>query len=424
MPDEFSSRKTRWKPTPRPDWVARINREGECMDIKSVVPLDENSLLAHAQANTGLTDFGEDSWYEPFRVLIRSLDEEARLNLMGRLMTRSDLLIYLEGRLRIEDTLKRHPEILEEEIRKPLFVVGQGRSGTTFMQNVLSQPPENGTTKTWETLFPCPPPEADTYETDPRISKADRLTGQLNRVVPELAPMYEYVGHKSTEIVQLMCLAFISPNWFPIFGGQVQSYMEYVNKLDVTPVYEYQERVLKLLQWKKPREHWILKSPAALLHMPQILKVHPDAGFVWNHRDPIKALSSAVNLAGTLFWSRSDHPFCDGTMDMFTSADLSAFLLTQPIQWLDENTVPRERICNIQFLDFVKDPLATVAHIHDYFDMNFSRQGAQAVSRYLEENPRSSRPAHSYSVGDDTQVSSERQVYKRYQTYFDVPSEI
>src|SRR5690606_32088256 len=132
-----------------------------------------------ARANTGLDDFGADDWREPFEVLIRSLNDEAQLNLMGRLMTRSDLVILLEQRLQIEDTYKRFPEIDEEEIRKPLMIIGQGRSGTSFLQNLMAQDPDHNVLLHWNTYFPCPPPEKETYHSDPRIERAQGLITQL-----------------------------------------------------------------------------------------------------------------------------------------------------------------------------------------------------------------------------------------------------
>src|SRR5690349_15546956 len=111
MSDHPSSRVEQWRPQPRPEWVRRLNEEGACLDIRSIVPLDERSLIDTAKANTGLSDFGADDWREPFQVFINSLEDEAQLNLVGRILTRSDLLMYLEARLKIEDTYKRHPEI-------------------------------------------------------------------------------------------------------------------------------------------------------------------------------------------------------------------------------------------------------------------------------------------------------------------------
>ena len=134
------------------------------MNISGVVPLDENSLLDSAMHNTGLSDFGDDDWREPFRVLIKSLEEEAELHLMGRLWARSAILILLESRLWIEETYKCHPEINDEKITQPIFIVGQSRTGTSFLLNVLASNPDNGAIMQWEATFPCPPPEKATYE--------------------------------------------------------------------------------------------------------------------------------------------------------------------------------------------------------------------------------------------------------------------
>ena len=95
---------TGWTPPARPDWLAKLNQEGRGMDIASLVPLRAQELLDTAMANTGLSDFGKDEWREPFEILVKAINEEAELNLFGRLMTRSDLLIWLQERLEIEET--------------------------------------------------------------------------------------------------------------------------------------------------------------------------------------------------------------------------------------------------------------------------------------------------------------------------------
>jgi hypothetical protein len=161
-----------WTPPLRPEWVARVNDEGRGMDIASLVPLRPEELIETAKSNTGLSDFGSGPWRDGFEVLVHALNEEAELNLVGRLMTRSDLLIWLEERLRIEDAYRRHPEIEDERIDAPVFIIGQARSGTSILFELLSADRQFGVPMNWEIMFPCPPPEAATYRTDPRIDKA------------------------------------------------------------------------------------------------------------------------------------------------------------------------------------------------------------------------------------------------------------
>jgi len=403
--------------------VRRINEEGSCMDIKSLVPLDENSLIETAKANTGLSDFGADDWHERFQVIVKAFDEESELTLMGRLMTRSDMLMFLQARLQIEDTYKRHPEINDEEIRQPIVIIGQGRSGTSFMQNLVSVDPNNGTSKTWEIMSPCPPPEKATYLTDPRITKLKYLADQVNRVTPEVESIHEMSAELPEENHRILCLTFGSAGWISVFYGQVPSFAAYMQKQSMVPIYEYEKRVLKLLQWKNPRKHWILKSPFCIIDMPEILKVYPDVAFVWTHRDPVKALGSLVSTVGTLMWCRTDHPFIGDSLMAFTSADASAAMVSQPIEWLETGVIPRKQLFNMQYADFLKDPLAGVADMYAYFNIEMTNEGRQAMQKYLDDNPRSSRPPHKYPTHHDN-LDMERKAYARYQAYFNVPNEI
>src|SRR5262245_46318468 len=196
-------------------------------------------------------------------MLCRSFDEDAELNLMGRIKTRSELLLLLQNRLNIEATYRQHPEIENEEIVKPLMIIGQGRSGTSFLLNLLSASPENGNVMTWEAMFSCPPPEPATYLTDPRIEKAHRLADQWNRVAPELISMHEFSGHIPQEDVPLIAHSFRSVGWFMVIG-QLDRYNQYMATADLEPGYRYHKRILKLLQWKNPRKQWVLKNSACL----------------------------------------------------------------------------------------------------------------------------------------------------------------
>src|SRR5262249_31129029 len=149
------------------------------------------------------------------------------------------------------------------KIRQPIIIVGQGRSGTTLLQNLLNAHPDNGAPLHWEMVFPCPPPDAATYETDQRIEQAHALIDQWNRVTPEFQSMHEFAGGIPMEDCVSMAMNFMSITWMDCFG-QVPSYDAYVMRQDIRPTLRWLERVLKLLQWKNPRQHWVLKDPMHL----------------------------------------------------------------------------------------------------------------------------------------------------------------
>ena len=411
-----------WLPPRRPEWVQRVNEEGYCMDISGVVPLDEKSLLDSAMRTTGLSDFGSEEWREPFSILVRSLEEDADLNLMGRLRTRSELLHSLEARLQIEETYKRHPEIEDEEIVQPIMVVGQGRSGTSFLINVLAANQDNGALLHWEAMFPCPPPEKSTYLTDPRIDSAHRLIDQWNRVTPTLESMHEFAGRVPTEDCEIMAISFMAPTWFDALG-QVVSYDAYMMQKDMTEAMQYHKRVLKLLQWKNPRQHWVLKDPMHLDRLATVLKTYPDACFVWPHRDPVRALASMISMCGTCQWGRSDNPFKGGSWEYLTDASFSASRLNAVIDVLESGVVPQKQMHHLLYRDLVGDTMATIEDMYRHFDIPLSEDGRRSMAQYLLDQPRDARSVHKFNAGSAENVGKARQAYKRYQDHFQIPSE-
>lgn len=409
-----------WTAPPPPAWLRALNEEGARFDLHSVVPLDGQSLLDQARQRTGLSDLGDDLWREPFEVLIKALEEEGQLTLMGRLMARSDILVWLSTRLQVTDTLKQHPEILEEEIRAPMFIAGLPRSGTSILFELLAQDPEVGVPETWEAMMPCPPPEAATYDSDPRIEQVHGLVTQWNRVAPEFATMHEMGGRIPAECGQIMCGSFISDQIDALH--QTPSYSAMRAQADYVRVYEYHKQVLQILQWKNPRQRWLLKAPEHLGHLPQLLEVYPDARLVQTHRDPIKCMASATSLMGTLYAMRSDQPFNAEMMEDIIMGAATAGRLDAVTEQREQGIVPEANIADSRYQDLMDDPMSCIEGIYQHFGMSLSQEARARMLAYLEGKPRGKFGAHAYEV--DESKAKERALFRRYQELYQVPDEM
>jgi len=409
-----------WTPPPHPEWLRAMNQEGSYFNLAAVVPLDEASLLLHACQTTGLDDFGDERWRQPFRVLIKALEEEAQLTLMGRLMARSDIILWLSTRLQVTATLKEHPQILDEEITSPMFIVGLPRSGTSILFELLAQDPDVGVPLMWEALQPCPPPVAATYSSDPRIEQADNLFTQWNRVAPEFAAMHEMRGDIPAECGLLMAGTFTSDHIASLH--QTNSYSAWCLNADFRPVYEYHKTVLQILQWRNPRARWLLKAPEHQVHLDTLLQVYPDARIVQTHRDPIKCMASTTSLMGTLYYMRSDQPFNAQAFDTIIMGDATAQRLERVIAQRERGIVPAANIVDSRYQDLLLDPMTCIASIYAHFGITLPEVAAGRMRKYLQKKPQGKFGQHSYTV--DARKARERPMFRRYQSLYDVPDEL
>jgi hypothetical protein len=186
---------------------------------------------------------------------------------------------------------------------------------------------------------------------------------------------------------------------------------------------EYAKRALKLLQWKNPRKRWLLKSPAAMVHLPATFEVFPDVQMLWMHRDPLKAVASFVSFVGTLFWIRSDRQLSEKAIARLTNPAGLADLFNMVMDQLEQGVVPARQFRHVQYVDFIGDPLGTIESLYRDMGMQLTDVARRNMAQYHREHPRDSRPTHKYNIGDDSRRAQERELFARYQRYFDIKTE-
>lgn len=250
-----------------------------------------------AVAQTGLDDFGDESYREGLQVLLTALRDEARLNARGEAFLGQRIVGYLSQRLQVEDWYRRHPEIDDVRIEAPLIGLGLPRTGSTALSMLLAQDPHVRYLRKWESSQPCPPPST-VKGPDPRIPP-DK--GEM------IGTRYHVPGdaHGPMECHELMALTFAS-HLFQSFA-QIPSYSHWlVHEADLAPALHYQRRVMKLLQWGEPTRPWRLKCPSHVLWLDALDSVFPDARYVMTHRDPTDVILSVAELYADIIGSFTD----------------------------------------------------------------------------------------------------------------------
>ena len=386
----------------------------------SLVSLDERSLLDAARRSTGHDDVGDDGFREPFREVLRGLETEARLTLVGRIAARQDVLGQLANRLRLEADGRRHPEIAAEEVRQPLFIVGLPRTGSTLLHHLLAQDPGSRVAQAWEVMFPSPPPEAATYRSDPRIDKAARQLTWFDALTPDFKTIHPLGAQLALECIAIMSPTFLSPRFHTTY--HVPTYQEWLERQDLRPAYRFHRRFLQQLQWRTPARRWVLKAPAHLFAFDALLETYPDARIVQTHRDPTTVLASVASLTAVLQRAFTDHldPYEIGheVSRRWTNGLDRAMRLRQ------SGRVAAERFFDVHYHDLLRDPMMVIRRIYAHFDVPLTEEASVAMRGFLAANPKDKHGAHRYSLSSfGLEADDLVRRFKAYREYYGVPRE-
>ena len=361
-------------------------------------PFDEAALLAGAYRKTGLTEFGDDRFRAPLRVLLASL-ADAKLNAVGTTVLRASIRRSLTQRLLAEDWFARHPEIADEPIVEPLVVVGMMRSGTTLIQRLLARDPRLYCALGWEIGEPAPRPGTDWNAPDPRIADGKVRARQMRDFAPELYAIHPTDALEADEEIVFLADAFLSH--VPEASCDVPAYRSWLDAQDFTPAYHYLRRMLQLLQWQKRqrgerRERWVLKTPAHLGYLDTLFSVFPDARVIHVHRSPLETIPSGASLNFTLWRMYADD--VDPTQVGRQWLERMAWATRRGLAARDRMPDAAERFTDLWYRDALSDPLAQVERIYDAIGVRLIPEARASMERWLAADARDERPPHRYSA--------------------------
>jgi hypothetical protein len=383
--------------------------------------IDVHQIVDQAQRATGLDDFGPDTWREGAGRLIDELNGRAALHEVGSIVASTEIAGYLTNRLRIVDWVKRNPEIRDRDIRPPIVILGQPRTGTTILFGVLAQDPANRVPLTWEVDQPWPPPETATYETDPRIGEVQASLEAADILIPGFMAMHAMGAQLGQECVRITGGEFRSM----IFSTQyrVPDYQHWLlHEADMAPAYRYHRLFLQYLQSAHPAQRWVVKSPAHLWSLQAMMQEYPDALVVHTHRDPLRVVCSLASLIDLLRRLASDDVSIAAVAHEWV--DDIAVGLDRAVAARRDGTIPATQAVDVFFGDFLADPMAVVGEIYDRLGIELTTEADASMRRFLADNPQEKHGGHAYTFADtglDAGMLRERM--RPYQEFFDVPDE-
>ena len=392
--------------------------------------MSPDELLASARAGTGLDDFGDDElfggdgWRDGLRQLLASIDAEARFSELGQLAAQFEMVSYLTNRLRIVEHHRAHPEIRDRDITPPLVIMGQARTGTTMLFDTLAQDPDHRAPLSWEVEQPLPPPRTETYWTDQRIDEAESLISVIDTIVPGFRTIHQLGGRLGQEDGRILGSAFVSTiytNQYRVPGYLNWYLHDAVRDGHVAGAYRWHRRFLEVLQSEHTCARWLIKWPAHVWTLPQLMAEYPGALLVQTHRDPARVLASNTSMLGRLRQLYSDEVDTSVIGPEYAELILEGFERTVDARL--DGTVPEAQVVDLQFADLMADPLGVIRSAYDRFGLELTAVAEARMAAYLRANARASA-GHPYSFDVAcVELDEVRSRTSRYTKYFKVPAE-
>jgi hypothetical protein len=381
---------------------------------KMPVTFATEAVLEQATERTGLSDFGADDFRERVDVWMQALEEDAELGSVGRFGAFRDCVRYASNRLRLEELLKRHPEILEVEIVRPIVIGGLPRSGTTHLLNLIAADRRLRSLPYWESLEPFPAPDETPGpgEDDPRLLRCREGYAQQDALMPLLKNMHDMTPEHVHEEIEVMALDFASYEleWIATVPRWRDHYLSH----DQTPHYAYLKKALQALQWLRGPDRWILKSPQHMEQLVPLCSVFPDATIVLTHRDPVSVIASAITML--TYGDRVRRTRVDPRAVAQYWIDRVERLLRACVR--DRDAISASQSLDVLFHEFMADDLAMVERIYALAELPMTPDARASLKGYLTANPRGKHGRIRYDLKNDFGVEPDA-LRERFAFYFE-----
>lgn len=373
-------------------------------------------VIAAAHAQTGLTDIGDPAILEGLGRLLKAYAEEAKFTERGAQMAHADLVNALAIRMKVEDWLKKHPELLERPIEKPMFVFGLPRTGTTLVINLLHSDPARRSFLRWEAFDPVPPPKTAELSAGPRYQAMQDRTMAMVKAAPQIAAIHYEDADSPTECQFAMTPSFCAQ----VYEAQadIPSWRHwFLHEADYLPAFRFEKRFLQLLQAEAPGR-WTLKNPWHPLYLDALTAVFPDAQLVMTHRDPAEVVGSCCSLIKFVRRMYSNDVDLEGIGASFI--DTFAIMIERALAFKEKHGW--DSIYDMQYADVMRDPIGEMRKVAAHFGEPLTGKAEAAMRIYLDANPQGKHGRHVYAL-DEFGLTKDgvRERFKDYIERFRIP---
>jgi len=354
-----------------------------------------DDLVTRAQERTGLTEFDDESFREGLGILVEEIEVLPGVVPGGRDWIYGFAVDMLANRLQVNEYLRNNPELLDSPIERPLVILGMPRTGTTAVSHMLALDPARRSLLNWEPMNVVPPATTETLKSDPRCLAARKLQQDMLDQGTEMAALHWEWADEPTEDSFIVQQDFKAELWQAYLPSR--RYADWLwYEADLVPTYQYEKRVLQVLQ-SKTEGTWSLKMPSHAKYIDFFLAVFPDARLVWTHRDPYKVTGSLCNLIAF-----AEAALLGENVDIDYIAERCPMDLSEHVNRLmrARERIGHDRVFDLHYADLLRDPMTQIQSLYEWAGDPLEPEVEAGMRQWLVEHPQNKFGKVAYSLED------------------------
>jgi hypothetical protein len=298
-----------------------------------------------------------------------------------------------------------YPQHQEQEVEKPVFIVGNFRSGTTLLHRLLAKDERFTGMKSWEIFIA---PSITQRKFIHWIMKINRWIGNpIQKIIDKFEKalrQYSYMHptglNKIEEDGQVFLHTWSTYNIFAFFPfpNLVRQYIYYDEEVpeeqkeqDMT----YYKEVLQRHIYANNGKRYISKSPTYSPKVKTLHKKFPDAKFINLVRSPLRVVPSSVSMFSN-HWKTYGEPEGDypqPAQDVMREQAKHWYIY--PHQYL--KNLPPDQYTMVRFKDLVRNPKEVIENIYQRFGIEMTPEYQQILIEETEKAKQFSS-SHKYSL--------------------------
>ena len=333
----------------------------------------------------------EPEFIEALELLVDDINANKEINMFGIIA----FMHQLHNRMNVREKIYKFAENKDmPDPAAPIIVTGLPRSGTTFLFDILCNDTDHRSPLYWEITRPLPWLEKGSWRESLRIFATDAELRFARLVVPMLDAMHKLRALSPEECEQFNTVTAKSVVY--IYMSHLPNYKKFLMETDFTNVFEWHKKFFQILELSGRPKNWLFKDPSHIEHIPEILKIYPKARFIHISRDPIKSITSTCSLTEKLWnglCNQIDRKLIgEQTVQFWENAILKN---KEGRTLLDSSTN-----LDLDYADFIKDPIATMENIYDFIDKPFEESIKIKMESYIKNHKKHKYGKHHYKLKD------------------------